>query len=262
MAHPQQLQFIDAVSKHLAKNYHGKLILEIGSYDVNGTVRSYFTNSTYIGVDLIKGPGVDIVSDGENLDHPDETYDITISCECFEHNPHWVKTLVNMIRMTKPGGIVIVTCATTGRLEHGTTRTSPNCDGSPGSQTLGWEYYLNLTEADFKRNIDLGNTFESYFFVNNKFSHDLYFVGMKKGASTKFEFDNVLLKTECIENAERNSVNSNYPKNLLMLHKLSMLPLHIFIGLPENQFQNIAFYYSKFLRLFTSPIKKLFRKFE
>ena len=44
-------------------------ILEIGSYEVNGSLRKYFLNSNYLGIDLIEGPGVDKVLDGsKNID--------------------------------------------------------------------------------------------------------------------------------------------------------------------------------------------------
>ncbi len=51
-----------------------------------------------------EGPGVDVVSSGHALDFPDETFDVTLSCECFEHNPYWLETFRNMHRMTKAGG--------------------------------------------------------------------------------------------------------------------------------------------------------------
>ena len=85
-------------------DYSNKKIIEIGSYDVNGSVRQFFEKSFYGGVDLTVGPGVDIVCEGDKVDHPDNTYDIAISCECFEHNPQWLETLENMYRMTRDGG--------------------------------------------------------------------------------------------------------------------------------------------------------------
>ena len=43
------------------------LILEIGSYNVNGKVRDLFLGSVkYIGIDLQEGPDVDIVMDGHD----------------------------------------------------------------------------------------------------------------------------------------------------------------------------------------------------
>lgn len=71
-----------------------------------------------------KGPGVDIVCPGHEADSPTGHFDTMVSAECFEHNPFWVETFSNMLRMTLPGGLVAVSVATTGRGEHGTPRTS------------------------------------------------------------------------------------------------------------------------------------------
>jgi hypothetical protein len=80
-----------------------------------------------------------------------------VSTECFEHNPFYLETLVNMIRLTRKGGAVLFTCASRGRGEHGTARTSP--DASPGTQTRGWNYYRNLVESDFTSKVDFGAHF-------------------------------------------------------------------------------------------------------
>ena len=52
MAHAHQLAFTQVVSRHLAENYNGINILEIGSFDVNGSIRTFFDGSIYTGVDL------------------------------------------------------------------------------------------------------------------------------------------------------------------------------------------------------------------
>jgi SAM-dependent methyltransferase len=257
MAHQHQLQFIKTVSEYLSDNYTDKKILEIGSYDVNGTIRPYFENSSYIGVDLTEGPGVDVVCDGDKVDYADETFDLTVSCECFEHNPHWLETFLNMHRMTKAGGIVIFTCATTGRLEHGTTRTEPT--SSPGTQSIGWDYYRNLTEKDFIKSINIDNFFASYFFQTNKHSCDLYFIGTKTGSPNIFHFDKTKLKIKIIEMIEQLQLNlssqSRYPKSLLFLSQLSLLPLRLAARLPERLFQNFAVYYSRLIGLIKTSVK-------
>lgn len=193
MAHPSQMQFIKSVSENLAGSYTNLRVLEIGSYDVNGSVRRYFSGSDYVGVDLIEGPGVDIVCEGDKFDRPDEFFDIAISCECFEHNPNWAETFLNMVRMIKNGGVLIITCATTGRPEHGTTRTEPTA--SPGTQSLNWDYYKNLTELDFQDRIEISKYFKNYFFIN--FETDLYFFGIKKSNNIIFPVDFVKLKALC-----------------------------------------------------------------
>jgi SAM-dependent methyltransferase len=197
MAHQEQLKFVQTTTQSLTKDFSHLKILEIGSFDVNGSIRKFFNKSNYVGVDLSVGPGVDVVCEGNKLDHADNTYDVTLSCECFEHNPYWAETFNNMCRMTKLGGVVIFTCATTGRPEHGTTRTSPSV--SPGSQSVGWDYYHNLTEKDFRNAIQFEELFDSYFFLTNDQSFDLYFFGVRRGPKSIFNIDIQRLKESCIQ---------------------------------------------------------------
>lgn len=179
MAHAEQQIFINAMRIVFTQNFINKKVLEIGSMNVNGTVRIFFEQCQYIGVDLGHGDGVDLICDGAKLRLPDNTFDTVISTECFEHNPNWVETFSNMIRMCKPGGLIMMTCATEGRLEHGTHTERP--EDSPLTVHNGWgEYYKNLTEQDFLDNIDIRSFFsEHQFYVNNS-SHDLYFWGIKQ----------------------------------------------------------------------------------
>jgi SAM-dependent methyltransferase len=216
MAHQEQLTFIQTTCESLADDFKDRKVLEIGSFDVNGSIRPFFKNSSYIGVDLSEGPGVDVVCEGNKLDHPDETYDVTLSCECFEHNPHWAETLLNMYRMTKRGGVVVFTCATTGRPEHGTNRTTPTV--SPGSQSIGWDYYQNLTEQDFQEKFRLDELFDSYFFLTNSNSFDLYFVGQKRGENSIFHTDLKSIKGKCVQaqsNFERRKKREKFTPKIL-----------------------------------------------
>jgi SAM-dependent methyltransferase len=177
MAHPQQFFYIQKLKLLFPAYFFNKKVLEVGSLNINGSIRVFFTNCDYLGIDVGIGRDVDLVCEGQNLDHPNETYDTIFSCECFEHNPYWVETFSNMYRMTKPGGLVFMTCATTGRPEHGTTRTTPH--NSPLTIGKGWEYYKNLTAEDFILKFDLNNMFLIYEFQVDYTHQDLYFYGIK-----------------------------------------------------------------------------------
>jgi SAM-dependent methyltransferase len=175
MSHSQQRKFLALADElFITRNKEGLRILEIGSYDVNGSIRKVFAGSSYTGVDLCEGPGVDVVESGHKLSYPDRTFDVTISMECFEHNPHWAATFVNMHRMTKKDGLVIVSCAGRGRLEHGTSRTSPK--SSPGTHSVGSDYYRNLRPGDFEA-LDLSQMFAKWHVC--AIGTDVYFVGWK-----------------------------------------------------------------------------------
>ena len=173
MAHKEQREFFAHLKKWFPQMFKDVSVLEIGSLDINGTIRDFFQAGEYIGVDVHEGPGVDYVAKGEQLDFADESFDTVVSAECFEHNPEWLATFQNMIRMANK--FVIFTCASTGRPEHGTRRTTP--EDSP--YTLDWDYYRNLTEEDFTENVNLAEHFMDWQFEYNPDSQDLYFYGFK-----------------------------------------------------------------------------------
>jgi SAM-dependent methyltransferase len=175
MAHKEQQNFVEAVKNVFPDSFKNTRVLEIGSLNINGTIRVFFENCDYIGVDVGEGPGVDLVCNGEDLDHPDNSYDTVASTECFEHTPAWLEIFKNMTRMVKPGGLVFFTCASTGRPEHGTTRTKPE-----DSPLLNWDYYRNLTKEDFTSSMNLSDHFKLHEFIFNEESCDLYFFGLKK----------------------------------------------------------------------------------
>ena len=116
---------------------------------------------------------------------PSGYYDVTASAECFEHNPFWVETFANMLRLTKPGGLVIFSCATTGRQEHGTSRTDPN--DSPLTAELGWNYYRNLDAQDFLDTFNLPGWFDCFHFLVCPQTFDLYFYGVRIQLNETFD---------------------------------------------------------------------------
>lgn len=86
----------------------GNRILEVGSYDVNGSVRDYFENyAAYIGVDWRPGPGVDVVCFAHEIDFPDK-FDTIISASMLEHDRYWHKSIRNMIKHMKDDGILLL----------------------------------------------------------------------------------------------------------------------------------------------------------
>lgn len=174
MSHKQQLDFVLAVRDMHPAHFKEVKVLEIGSLDINGTIRIFFDHCDYIGCDIGPGLHVDIVCPGEQLAFDDGEFDTVASCECFEHNPQWEPTFRNMHRMTKVGGLVFFSCATTGRPEHGTTNAHPMDAPHCG------DYYRNLTREDFEQAFDLDSMFSEYRFGTNEESHDLYFYGIRK----------------------------------------------------------------------------------
>ncbi len=193
MAHSEQAEFFTEVRTHYPASFAASKVLEVGSLDINGSVRDLFSNCQYTGVDLQLGPGVDLACQGQLVEFPTGHFDTTISAECLEHNPFWRETVANMLRMTRPGGLVLISCATTGRFEHGTTRTNP--DASPFTSAEKWDYYQNLTAGDLEASLNLAGWLSDWSSWVNFVSRDLYFVGLRHGgeatlnATMKATFD-------------------------------------------------------------------------
>ena len=170
MSHQSQLDFVKSVKDMFPYSFKDAKVLEVGSLDINGSVRQFFNNCEYIGIDLFPGKGVDVIGAAHTLQLG--KYDTVISCECFEHDKHWKETFKKMYESAKC--LVVFSCATIGRPEHGTYRTSPA--DSPHTN----DYYKNLTEQDFKESFDLDSIFSKYEFSVNERPEDLYFWGLKK----------------------------------------------------------------------------------
>lgn len=186
MAHEQQLFFVSCVEKSCPQFFSDARVLEIGSLDICGSVRKFFVNCSYIGIDVAPGKGVDVVCQGQEYDAKDGSFDHVISCEAMEHNPMWKETFANMVRLVRPGGLITMTCASYCRPEHGTTRTS-SPEASPLSVSIGWEYYRNLNIADFKSVIDFDSCFSHYRFWTNWKSKDFYLIAIRKNGTTDIQ---------------------------------------------------------------------------
>ena len=186
MAHLNQQLFCEKIKNKIPEYFENKKILDIGSLDINGNNKYLFTNSNYIGLDVGEGPNVDVISVGHLYSAPNNFFDTIISTEVFEHDMFYEQTVQNVVRMLKPGGLFIFTCASTGRPEHG-TRRSDGSDAAPLLYDISpeWsDYYKNLTEKDFEKIEGFNKTFPDGYFEYNPESKDLYFYGIKGGKKT------------------------------------------------------------------------------
>jgi SAM-dependent methyltransferase len=91
--------------------------LEVGSLDVNGSVRRFF-DGPYIGIDMRAGLGVDVVGYANALPFPDQAFDVVVCTEMLEHDPTFWVSLAQMGRVLKPGGHLLVTTRGNGFGEH------------------------------------------------------------------------------------------------------------------------------------------------
>lgn len=93
-------------------------VLEVGSYNVNGSIRAAFQPgaASYIGIDVSPGAGVDRVLNAHDIDRvwAPQTFDTVLCCEMLEHDPRpWI-SVAQMHAVLKPGGTLFVSAPTFG----------------------------------------------------------------------------------------------------------------------------------------------------
>ena len=125
------------VRDHMPPGYAS--VIEVGSLDINGGVRDLLhPEAEYVGVDVQAGPGVDVVEDFRLYEHP-EPVDVVLCLEVLEHTPDCRDLLAAAARNLKPGGTLLLTCATTGRAPHSARSEGPI---EPD------EFYQNVMKAE------------------------------------------------------------------------------------------------------------------
>lgn len=104
--HPQCFELFKPVGKAAAA---GSKVLDVGSYDVNGTLKPLFQHCRYTGCDIGAGPNVDVV---QTLPHvlpfDDNAFDVVVSANCLEHCKRPWELVLEMDRVLKPGGTIAV----------------------------------------------------------------------------------------------------------------------------------------------------------
>lgn len=102
-----------------------KRVIEVGSLDVNGSLRPLiesYNPKEYMGVDIVKGPGVDRICKVESLveNMGQNIFDVVISTELLEHVRDWRKAISNIKGVCKKeGGIILITTRSIGFAYHG-----------------------------------------------------------------------------------------------------------------------------------------------
>ncbi len=93
-------------------------VLEVGSRNVNGSVREFCAPlaARYVGCDLEAGAGVDKIADVTKLSSvfPPESFDVVISTEMMEHVPGWPTAWAELLAVLRPGGLLILSTRSPG----------------------------------------------------------------------------------------------------------------------------------------------------
>jgi SAM-dependent methyltransferase len=119
--HPSVIEFIGNALE--PKEIRGAQILEVGSRDVNGSVRPMIEahgSDHYFGIDIQAGPRVDRIMDAADLPGPFKAgaFDLLISTEMLEHAEDWRGAIEGMKKAVAPGGILLLTTRSPGFPHH------------------------------------------------------------------------------------------------------------------------------------------------
>lgn len=130
----------DAVIKyvvdHLPDSYAS--VLEFGSRNLNGSVRSVIDCPDFVGVDLYEGPDVDIVGNAASV-QVGRTFDVVVSAEVFEHadDDDCAGMIANAYAHLNDGGTFLATMAGIGRGPHSAISAVPELQPE--------EFYRNVS---------------------------------------------------------------------------------------------------------------------
>lgn len=117
------------------------LLVDVGGRNINGSVRPLFDAEKIVGVDLYPGPEVDVVCDVRDW-VPDELADVVVCAEVLEHAPDAAGVVKACRRLLKPGGLLLLTAAGTGRAPH---------SGVDGGPVREGEHYGNVNPLALAR---------------------------------------------------------------------------------------------------------------
>lgn len=101
----------------------GRRVLEVGAYDVNGSIRPWveaMRPAWYVGTDRRAGPRVDVVTPAENLtEHFAQfSFDIVVCLETLEHIKRWRAALSKMFAVLRYDGLLVLTTRSEGFPRH------------------------------------------------------------------------------------------------------------------------------------------------
>ena len=95
-------------------------VLEIGSLDVNGSLRAHKpADVEWIGVDIEPGRGVDVVvQPHERLPFPDNHFDLVVASSVYEHDTAFWKTMAEMARVANQRAFIYINAPSNGQVHR------------------------------------------------------------------------------------------------------------------------------------------------
>jgi SAM-dependent methyltransferase len=167
--HPEALAWLE---QHTERFRNQPIrVLELGARNVNGSPRTLPALdhcTSYIGVDLEPGHGVDLIGDAADIVLAHK-FDLIICTEVLEHTPRWDEIIDNATRHLAAKGTLLLTAAMDPRPPHSAV---------DGGELRADEHYQNLNPNQLDTLLDkLG--YGEYTIETHTDRGDLYGVGLK-----------------------------------------------------------------------------------
>lgn len=176
MAHTAQMIFVQQMRNKFPTHFEYCEVLEVGSRNVNGTVRQFFDTCRYTGIDCVDGPCVDCVTLAHEYRPPKVGfYDTVISCSTFEHDPYLKETLTTVLgKCLRKDGLFVGSWVGPKWKEHGTIRTTGN-EGIYGPDP---NYYKGVSGAEFRK---LASGYFKSLEIEDQKGLDVFVWGLRNG---------------------------------------------------------------------------------
>lgn len=98
----------DLIKKFL-EEHKVKKVLDVGSLDVNGSLKEDFKDYEYTGVDMREGKNVDIVLNAHDLSKKfGKQFDLVVCFDTFEHDDAFWISIKEMKKVLKKNGWLII----------------------------------------------------------------------------------------------------------------------------------------------------------
>lgn len=118
--HTSAMEFGKVFFETYCKDLNGKTVVDIGSQDVNGSLRDVCPSSLkYVGVDFVAGRNVDVVlEDPYKLPFEDNSVNVIVCSSVFEHSSFFWILFLEVIRILKPGGLFYMNAPSNGNFHQ------------------------------------------------------------------------------------------------------------------------------------------------
>lgn len=155
MSHEIQEKWCAGLKLAMPRFFESRSVLEMGSFNANGTIRDLFNNCDYTGVDVLPGEDVDVVGTFHEIDFKGVMFDVVCSVNALEHDMHFDLTLPRMYKLLKLGGLMFIS-ANYKFSEHGTAKHTPWASCTAKLKGEWADYYKNINPEDMMRHFKYG----------------------------------------------------------------------------------------------------------